>query len=223
MFLNNKNFYPTPIALATKLIDGLDFNRSTVLEPSAGKGDIARMIKNQSRTATIHLIEIEPELQQIAKQYGTIVDNDFLEFNPDCPYDFIIMNPPFDNGDKHLLHAIEISDDQNTTIRCILNAETIRNPYSQSRKQLVNLLEHHQANIEYIQNGFSDAERTTNVEVAMISITLKKQSTNDYFSNATLDKDSDYFGELNEQSLQTPDRLNNIVQDFKRAQKLYSE
>jgi hypothetical protein len=181
------------------------------------------MIKNKTHTARIDLIEIEPELQEIAKQYGTIVDNNFLEFVPNSPYDYIIMNPPFDNGEKHLLMAIQIATNQNSncTIRCILNAETIRNPYSIQRKQLANLLEHYNATIEYIQNGFSNAERETDVEIAMISVTILNKKEN-YF-DANLEQDSEYFGELNERALQTPNRIENIVQDFQRAKEMYSE
>ena len=36
--------YPTPRALAEKLLDGIDFDAvQTVLEPSAGKGDLDRL------------------------------------------------------------------------------------------------------------------------------------------------------------------------------------
>jgi 16S rRNA G966 N2-methylase RsmD len=84
--------------------------------------------------AKIHLIEIEPQLQELCKKYGTLVAYDFLTFEPDTNYDYIFLNPPFSNGDEHLLKAWDIA--KNTTIVCILNAETVRNPYSQKRKAL---------------------------------------------------------------------------------------
>ena len=123
------------------MIDGINFNYKTILEPSAGKGDIAKVIKYKSNKCHIHLIELEPELQEITKQYGQIVHYDFLTFEPDTQYDYIIMNPPFDNGDAHLLKAWEIAT--NTEIICLLNAETIRNPYSSTRKALANIIEQH--------------------------------------------------------------------------------
>ena len=46
----NDQFYPTPAALAEKMLAGLDMNYvSSVLEPSAGKGDLVTAIarKNQ--------------------------------------------------------------------------------------------------------------------------------------------------------------------------------
>ena len=43
-----KNFYPTPPALADKLTQGIDWNfAQSVLEPSAGKGDLARVAANK--------------------------------------------------------------------------------------------------------------------------------------------------------------------------------
>jgi hypothetical protein len=56
----------------------------------------------------------------------------------------------------------------------LLNAETLKNPYSNSRKELINQLEKYNANIEYIENAFLDAERKTNVEIALIYIDIPK-------------------------------------------------
>lgn len=47
------------------------------------------------------------------------------------------MNPPFSDGVKHLLHAIEIAEKTGSEIVCILNANTIKNPYSNGRKLLL--------------------------------------------------------------------------------------
>ena len=49
-------------------------------------------------------------------------------------YDLIIMNPPFDNGDKHLLKAIDLQKNGGAII-CLLNAETLKNPYSKYKKR----------------------------------------------------------------------------------------
>jgi len=41
MFNNNPDFYPTPHALITKMLDKIDFKYiSSILENSAGKGDL---------------------------------------------------------------------------------------------------------------------------------------------------------------------------------------
>jgi len=47
MFNENKDFYPTPNKLIRKMLSYIDFKRiRTVLEPSAGKGDLVEGIKN---------------------------------------------------------------------------------------------------------------------------------------------------------------------------------
>ncbi|MDO5399274.1 MAG: DUF4942 domain-containing protein [bacterium] len=55
-------------------------------------------------------------------------------------------------------------------IVCILNAETLKNPYSQSRKELLSLLNKYNAQIEYIENAFAAAERKTGVEIALVKV-----------------------------------------------------
>lgn len=57
-------------------------------------------------------------------------------------FDFIIMNPPFSNGDEHFIKAWEIAD--NTTIVCLLNSETINNPYSEKRKLVKKIIDDNQ-------------------------------------------------------------------------------
>ena len=57
-------------------------------------------------------------------------------------------------------------------IVCLLNAETIRNPYTNTRKELVKKLEELNAKIEYLEESFAQAERKTMVEVALIYIDI---------------------------------------------------
>lgn len=48
MFTDNKDFYPTPQNLIDKMLDGLDWKMiHTVLEPSAGKGNIVEALKKK--------------------------------------------------------------------------------------------------------------------------------------------------------------------------------
>ena len=50
------------------------------------------------------------------------------------------MNPPFAQGEKHLLKALEMQE-RGGAIICILNAETIRNPNNLTRVTVNGLLE----------------------------------------------------------------------------------
>lgn len=244
-------FYPTPKSLVEKMLEGIDWRYvNTILEPSAGKGDILREIAKATRrdgnyrnnyesNMDVDCIELDPNLRQILKynfgerkevlkrehrsirdkykycqerRYNNdyeyyndntkeyeqvptddlkrlkdidaeldtffingiqIVHDNFLTYNPFKQYNLIIMNPPFSNGDKHLLKALDIQK-KGGSIICLLNAETLRNPYTETRKELVRQLNQYNAQIEFIENAFVSAERRTGVEVALIKVSIEQ-------------------------------------------------
>ena len=87
-------------------------------------------------------------------------------------YDLIIMNPPFSNGCKHLLKALEMQQRNGGAVICLLNAETLKNECTNERIMLNRMLEEYNADIQYIQDAFVDAERKTSVEIALIKVKL---------------------------------------------------
>jgi len=179
ILIDDKNFYPTPEPLIYKMISDINFDMDlTILEPSAGTGNIAEAIRRKlssRKEEDIDCIEIEETLRLILKGKNfRVVHDDFLTFNTRKQYDLIIMNPPFDTGDKHLLKALQMQE-QGGKIVCLLNAETLRNCFSNTRKELATKLKDYNASIEFIQNAFIDAERKTYVEVALIKIDIPKE------------------------------------------------
>lgn len=227
-------FYPTPENLVERMLQGVDLDYvRTILEPSAGKGDILRVIARKSairwgkRKLDVDCIEVDPYLRQILKfnfseerekelehrkhelkesrlydrekhsyffrtpadrqefqgiedelltffEEGIhIVHDDFLTYSPFKSYDLIIMNPPFSNGDRHLLKALKMQA-KGGKIVCLLNAETLRNPCTETRRELMKQLYAANAQIEYIQNAFVSAERKTGVEIALITVAIEK-------------------------------------------------
>lgn len=103
-----------------------------------------------------------------------VVHDDFLSIQTQNHYDLILMNPPFADGDLHLLKAIQMQKRAGGQIRCIINAETIRNPYSNRRKLLSQWLQELGAEIEFVEGAFRDAERETDVEVALIKLDIPR-------------------------------------------------
>ena len=99
-----------------------------------------------------------------------IVHDDFLTYRTYKTYDLIVMNPPFSNGDEHLLKAIEMQSRNGGQIRCVLNAETLLNPYTNRRKLLCAKLESLGADVSFIDNGFSAGERKTDVRCAVVKV-----------------------------------------------------
>jgi len=188
--LNLTEFYPTPPGLAQKMLDGIDVDQiSTVLEPSAGKGDLAKAVTSRLRarrgynsredyTGFIDCVEIDANLRHILKGHNyRVVHDDFLSYHTRKAYDLIVMNPPFSDGDKHLMKALEIQQ-YGGQIRCLLNAETLRNPYTNLRKALVKRLDELNADIEYMSGEFESAERKTSVEIALVKVDIPNMLPN---------------------------------------------
>lgn len=232
-------FYPTPPAVADKLLDGVDWDMiETVLEPSAGKGNIVDRVaaawngnrwrgrRASDRSVSVDCIEIDPYLRSIlqyeyggqkeseirerlraldekqkyntvTRSYGELTDaekeekarltterekrhytdfhiihDDFLTFRSYKKYDLIVMNPPFSNGDEHLLKAIEIQSRSGGRIRCLLNAETLLNPYTNRRKVLCDKLESLGAEVSFLEDAFAHGERQADVNCAVVKLNI---------------------------------------------------
>lgn len=179
--MNFEQFYPTPDRLAGKLVNliGEDI-KGLVLEPSAGTGNLADAFVTANSNSwskysknNIHCVEINPDRAAALKSKGySVVWDDFTTFNPLTPYEVILMNPPFHDGAKHLLKALSILADDGQ-IACILNAETIRNPFSNERKDLIRRLEGMETyTVDFIPNAFAD----TDVEIALVYAKKKAAS-----------------------------------------------
>lgn len=186
MFYENADFYPTPEALAARMVDMIDTKRvHFLLEPSAGKGDLVDKLKSKMRydgysnitgnhgsDVEIDCIEQDGNLQNLLKGAGKrLIFDDFLKFETLKKYDLILMNPPFSEGDKHLLKALKMMKNGGQVV-CLLNAETLKNPYTNIRKVLNQKLAQLGAEIKYLDGAFTQAERVTNVEVALIYVDI---------------------------------------------------
>ena len=183
MFADNKDFYPTPEAIINKMFCDIDFKMlHSILEPSAGSGNIVEAIKKKEKFYSsaynkvnydIDCIEADQNLQSILKGKNfRVVYNDFLTYDTMKEYDLIIMNPPFSNGCKHLLKALEMQQRNGGAIVCLLNAETLKNTCTNDRQYLQRKLTEYNAKVEFIQDAFMDAERKTAVEIALIKVQL---------------------------------------------------
>ena len=149
-----------------------EISKRQILEPSAGTGSImdylAESYGYKAPKANMYACEINPELVMVLQGKGyKILADDFLSYKPSHTFDLIVMNPPFSNGDEHLLHAWDIL--WTGDVVCLLNAETIRNPYTQKRKLLAQIIQEH-GSVEYLGKCFRFASRQTNVEVAMVRL-----------------------------------------------------
>lgn len=186
--LNNKNFYPTPPRLAAKMLNKINGHPCNILEPSAGRGDLVEAIKDKHELTryNLEIMAIENDLDLQATLRGkniNLLDSDFLAYSGPDKFDLIIANPPFDAGEKHLMKALDII--YRGQVIFLLNAETLKNPCTNIRKELIKRLAALNADIEYISDAFLFAERKTGVEVALISVIVKRKIEDDLFAGAT--------------------------------------
>ncbi|MEH7234524.1 DNA methyltransferase, partial [Bacillus safensis] len=185
MFKENSDFYPTPASLINKMNKKIDWKSiKSVLEPSAGSGNLVEAIHKQfdytkayrrNSKYDIDVIEYDENLRHVLKGKNfRVISDDFTSFNTYKKYDLIFMNPPFSAGDKHLLKAIDLIESQNRAgqIVCLLNAETLKNPYSNDRKHLVRRLTDLNADVDFLEDAFVSSERKTSVETALVYIKI---------------------------------------------------
>lgn len=220
-----KEFYPTPSALIYQLIEGLKVAGKSVLDPSAGKGNILSYIsKHYNRYKNkLFAIEKSAELRAVLVDKGfAVVGTDFLEYPGLQYFDFIIMNPPFSNGATHLLKAWDIAN--GATIRCILNEETLRNPYTEERRRLAQIIEKYGWSKE-LGPVFTNAERKTSVEVMLVHLqdTRDKESFRlDYDPEVMSTADFD-LGDIENNELALGNIFDNYEAGFRGAIEAFKE
>lgn len=179
-----EDFYPTPKQLIEKMLEGIKLSEvEEVLDLGAGRGDIAEHItKARKRSAydyhratPIDVVEINPEFQHILRgKEFRLVHDDILTLTTHKVYDLIIGNLPFSIGAECLNKALNLVERSGGHLRVIVNAETIRNPFTNLRKSVVRRLEDLGAEIEYLPGEFTSAERPTKVEGALIKLHVKR-------------------------------------------------
>lgn len=103
-------FFPTPRKLVERMIEEAALQPGmAVLEPSAGKGDIAAAVLGAGVAVTLlQCVERNYTLAKYLSDRGYYVRQaDFLEYEVGQLFDRVLMNPPFDRGvdEKHIRHA----------------------------------------------------------------------------------------------------------------------
>jgi phospholipid N-methyltransferase len=106
-------FFPTPATVIEKMIAQVSITSGmTILEPSAGNGNILDAIRkyctnNSIENVTLHACEVNYNLRNILEAKGYhIIASDCLTLTPENGlYDLILMNPPFER--KQDIHHVK--------------------------------------------------------------------------------------------------------------------
>lgn len=242
-------FFPTPAWVVQKMFDPYlelvdkRYTRGeklrTILEPSAGKGDILDWIIKQYGASLsdaigfyqrgysgprLEAIEQNPDLVAVLqKKEYRVVATDFLTYTPEIPPDLILMNPPFSAGARHLLHAWEILNGGDVV--CLLNAETIRNPFSEERRLLGRVIKDAAGTIEFLGQAFQGSERSTSVEIAMVRMHKPKSDDSISFEFTPPAGESDEMPKLEVGStgseLIKPDQVGAFIRCYDKAKESF--
>lgn len=163
----DSEFFPTPLSVIELM--GIDCYDKVCLEPSSGKGDIIDYL-NTNGAHEVLACEKNKDLATISASKAQLIGNDFFTITAEqvSHVNLIVMNPPFSNADKHILHAWNIAP-EGCEIVSLCNWETINNSYGYGRSELNRNINDYGTS-ENLGNCFASAERKTNVEIGLVRL-----------------------------------------------------
>jgi hypothetical protein len=175
----NPDFYPTPPEVAATMLDPLDLRGRTVVEPSAGSGNLVHACLERG-AAEVLMVEPEARLRAIlAGLQGDcrLIGNDWLAITADqiSHADLVVMNPPFSADEHHILHAWQVAP-AGCQIVALCNWNTVSTDRWSNRasRELKTLIEQY-GDSQYLGSVFDDAERTTRCEIGLVRLTKPGQ------------------------------------------------
>lgn len=163
------DFYPTKKETIQQMLMDVIVNDKVCFEPEAGSGNIVDYLKEAGAKEVI-ACEIDSDLRSILDRKCRVIENDFLEVTSDMisHVDLIVMNPPFSQMEKHILHAWEIAP-AGCEIISLCNSSLLENSYSKLREQIRDIVKYNGSS-ESFGRCFSDSDRQTDVSVSCIRL-----------------------------------------------------
>ena len=216
----DKNFFPTPPGLIEIMTAGEDLTGKILLDPSAGKGDIIDFCAGAG-AALLLACETNTDLRMILASKCNLIGDDFLRITSEqvSHVDLIIMNPPFDAADKHILHAYNIAP-PGCKIKAVCNSQTLKNTHTHTRRELTGVIER-AGSFTHLGPMFEDSERKTSVEVSLIKLQKAGTSYKAEFAGFFMDEEPEQDGEVS--GLMSYNFIRDLVQRYIGAIKIFDE
>lgn len=171
-----KEFFPTPRQLSFRIARDYVGKVRSVLDPSAGKGDL--LAPFEKYRVSLYGIEQNLELCSILRERGIVVlGNNFFQYGGEHFFDLIVMNPPFSNCVDHFMHAWNLCNTRE--IVAILPKRVTL--WGNSKDEMIGKIIHDHGETHELGRSFMNAERKTRVEVVKV-VVKKPQSTMRVFS-----------------------------------------
>lgn len=221
LFTDSADFYPTPEDVINTMMLGEDILGKTILEPSAGSGNIVRWLKN-SGAGDVIACEKDKHLQKFLTGECNLLAEDFLSVTAEqvSHVDYIIMNPPFSDGAKHILHAYEIAP-VGCTIIALCNSSNLEKRWNESYATLQETIELY-GNSERLGNVFDTAERKTDVDVSLVKLYKEGEAGNE-FSNYMFSNEDDALNANETEGLVQYNVVRDMVNRYISAVQLFDE
>lgn len=221
LFTENADFYPTPTNVINTMMLGEDILGKTILEPSAGSGNIVSWLKDNGAGEVI-ACENDKTLQKLLAGKCELIADDFLSVTSDqvSHVNYIVMNPPFSDGIRHIKHAFDIAP-TGCTVISLCNSSNLERRYSSERQELYELVELYGSS-EYLGTVFDAAERKTNVGVSLIKL-YKTGEDEDEFTNYFFSNEDDLLDKNETEGIVQYNVVRDMVNRYTSAVKLFDE
>ena len=210
----NRDFYPTPPPLVRKLIECVGYpdterRQPYVLDPAAGSGVILDAIQarfeDRYHPPHLYACEIEPELATLLEGKGyPVLASDFLQYQPVIRFDFILMNPPFSQAAKFIIHAFEILPEGGTLVSVL--PKSIEKQTNAFEFQAMRLIADH-GQVEDVGKPFAQGAERRTAEPCIL-VTLKKETEGSdgvHPPKLEFDVENDYPDQQYHASFETPE------------------
>lgn len=223
IFTDNPDFYPTPREVIETMMMDEDINGKTILEPSAGKGNIVDWLQENGAGRVI-ACENDTNIRKLLDGKCEIIANDFLTVTSEqvSHVDYIVMNPPFSEGAKHILHAFEIAP-AGCTIVALCNDDNLeRGWHYEKNKQLIETVELY-GRREYLGNVFNKAERQTNVCVSLLKLYKEGEGEDEFAGYFFSQTDEDIANMNAREGIMQYNIVRDLVNRYVEAVKLFDE
>ena len=117
------DFYATPEKTVHNFLDNYNLKDGNILEPTAGNGNIVKVIKERESNKHITSVEIrEEEYNNLSKYSNEVITTDFLNWQPTNTYKTIISNPPYSIAQEIIEKCFEIANKDTEIIMLLRTA-----------------------------------------------------------------------------------------------------
>ncbi len=220
------DYFPTPPDVVEKVLDKAQLKANQrILEPSAGKGNIADAVRSRmGNSVKIDVCELSDHNRKILELKGyTVVSQDFLEYgvkdrtktglpimDEKIKYDRIVMNPPYMQGVDwaHIQHAFAMLKPNGILVAVVPGKSYIGLGREATEKRL--FIEANDGTIDIIPaSEYNQQMEFTSLSIDIGIVTMFKKVREEFVSSGTrgdLESDSKYQELPKTGSIEMPER-----------------